>query len=150
MKIFIIKIVILLFPVAILFLSCSQELIKSTIWEGKYRTININKDGDFSIYFLENNEIKSYLEILPNSNNRFYINLKGDYTYTENDTFKAKLKGYADLDGDGQQDLIKLKLDGTLNYYTGIGSGDSITDCDFTNSVDFSQEGNWKLERVGN
>ena len=135
---------LLLSIIAILFIiSCPQELTKGTAWEGEIEGtiggISSKNNNDFELVFNSNGLVKAYI----NTNKISAIVLEGDYILTNNYTFTAEL--------DGKQGTYKFELDleGTLNYYSGYGTGDYTLKISGGNPEDGKYEDDWELTKVG-
>ena len=139
-----IYLIILLF-FAFVFLSCSNQLVKATVWSG---TIEIDdKDYDLEAYFKSDYTMKVFIE-LPDSNGK-RITAKGSYNITSNYQFYSKVRGESDIDDDDSEDPFKIEFSGTLNVYTGYGDGDYEETVRYTGGAgDVDTDGDWKLKKI--
>lgn len=123
--------------------SCPQELTKGTAWEGEiegtFGDITSKDNNDFELVFNTNGKVKAYININKDS----AISLEGDYILTNNYTFTAE------LDGKTGNYEFELDLEGTLNYYSGYGTGDYTMKISGGNPEDGSYDDSWDLTKVG-
>ena len=124
--------IILLIITALLIISCPQNVVKGTVWEGTLTGDfgSGTKDYDIEAYFKPDNTMKAYLTI--NSSTQ---TAEGTYVIGNNYAITTPDK----LTGSG----FTVDLEGVLNYYTGQGSGDYVLD----NGTEF--KGEWTLSKVG-
>lgn len=141
-----IKHIIFLFIISIIILmsfSCPSELIKGTVWQG---TLKLKDDFDIEVTFYNNNEINLYMKDKDVDKSTLY---KGSYYITnDTDSFAAKVKANAHFDSDGTIDSSKIKLEGKLSFYNGVGSGDFEIDHYKSIAADEHFDGEWELEKV--
>jgi hypothetical protein len=135
---------LLLAILAILFvLSCPQELTKGTAWEGEiegdFGDYADDDDNDFELIFSSDGSVKAYITVDDDT----AIKLEGDYILTNNYTFTAELEGDT-----GSYDF-ELELEGTLNYYSGYGSGEYEMKISGGNPEDGTYDDDWELTKVG-
>ena len=130
--------------IAILFIiSCPQEITKGTAWEGEiegdFGGFASSDNNDFELIFDSNGQVKAYITIVDDG----AITLEGDYILTNNYTFTAEL--------DGEQGNYKfdLELEGTLNYYSGYGTGDYKMKITGDTVFDGTYDDDWELTKVG-
>lgn len=128
--------------------SCPQELTKGTVWEGEIKGDfgNLAEDStnDFEVYFKTDNTCKAYITYSDDT----AITLEGEYTLTNNYLLTAELKGEADVGGNNDT-KFKLELDGSLNYYSGYGTGEYKMKISGGSIYDDTYEDDWDLTKVG-
>ncbi|MBN2545888.1 MAG: hypothetical protein JXB50_08830 [Spirochaetes bacterium] len=131
--------------IIIFFLSCPSEMVKYTIWKGKYK-VSSSKEFDIELIFDSSSTVTCLFEIDNNIINNLYS--KSDFILTENYTFKVEFKKKCNLDLDiFDDDYVELKLEGTLDYFKNIGKGD-IALTIFVLSTGVTTKGTWEVRKL--
>ncbi len=127
----------------LLFISCPQELTKGTVWEGEiqgnFGTLADDDKNDFEVYFRTDSTVKAYITFSDDE----AITLEGDYTLTNNYEFTAE------LDGEMRTYKFEFDLEGTINYYSGYGTGEYKMKISGGNPEDGTYDDDWDLTKVG-
>ena len=142
---------LLTFLIVFLLLSCSQNIVKGTVWKGKadgfkdfYDSPAVTNDkGDLECYFNPDNTMKAYVTLKYKADGLKWtetVQADGDYTIDLNYNINADLSGkfrnkYAEFD---------VEMDGILNTTTGAGNGDFKIK--FKNG--FKIKGDWNLTKI--
>ena len=134
------KISLIIIFIFILTLSCTESLVKATIWVGKFKSDN-NVDYDVEIYFEQNNYMRIFLTWdYDDDGVDDTFSATGSYTITNKDAFV----GFADINV--PTGLARLKMVGVINYYNNSGYGYyDLRDKTTTILVD---EGDYTLTRI--
>ena len=138
-------IILIFFSCFFIFLSCSNQLVKATVWSG---TIEIDdKKYDLEAYFKSDYTMKVYIE-LPGNNGKS-MSGEGSYNISSNYKFYSKVRGEADIDNDGSKDPFKIEFSGILNFYTGAGDGDYEETVRYTGGAgDEDTDCEWELKKI--
>ena len=127
-------------------ISCPTELIKGTVWEG---ALKLADEIDIEATFYTNNVVHLYIKSKDVDAGKFTT---GSYSLNnETNTFTAKLDAKVHMDTDIPTNILdtyKIKLEGELNFYNGVGSGDCEIDELKTTDPDKHYEGEWELQKV--
>lgn len=133
--------IILLIITALLIISCPQNIVKGTVWEGTIKGtlggLADDDENDLEAYFNPNNEMIAYITY-KTGGNKETLKAKGTYTLGNNHALTAKLEG----ERGGTE--FDVELTGVINYYTGQGSGEYEFN---VGVVEFEDE--WDLMKIG-